>query len=227
MQFPRTTVRSAVVALFATFALAGGPLGARAAAVQQPSPLDRVQAWLDGAKTLSGEFEQTLVSGALGGDVVESGRLWIRRPGSMRWDYEIPERKVAVVRDGATLLYLEVERQAIEGTLDQGGGVLLALLAGDRPLSELFDEAPERDDDPAAPRDGAVVRLRPLEADGTFESVALVVRRKTGAILSARVRDAAGNVMDYAFPDLLRNVDLPPATFEFRVPDGTEMLTGH
>lgn len=144
----------------------------------------------------------------------------------MRWDYEVPERKVAIVRDGASLLYLEVERQAIEGTLEQGGGVLLSLLAGDRPLTALFAPAPEREDDPVAPRGTDLVRLRPLEADGTFESVALVVRRKTGAIVSARVRDSAGNVMDYTFPDLRRNVDLPPGTFDFRVPDGTEMLAG-
>jgi outer membrane lipoprotein-sorting protein len=144
----------------------------------------------------------------------------------MRWDYEVPERKTAIVRDGATLLYLEVERQAIEGTLEQGGGVLLALLAGDRPLTKLFAEAPAREDDPVAPRGADIVRLRPLDADGTFESVALVVRRKTGAILAARVRDSAGNVMDYTFPDLRRNVDLPRETFEFRVPDGTEMLAG-
>ena len=226
MQVARAHLRNVGLVLVATVALVAVGGGAAAAEGDRTSAIDRVQAWLDGASTLAGAFEQTLVSGALGGDVAESGRLCIRRPGSMRWDYEVPERKTAIVRDGATLLYLEVERQAIEGTLDQGGGVLLALLAGDRPLTELFAEAPAREDDPVAPRGADIVRLRPLDADGTFESVALVVRRKTGAILAARVRDSAGNVMDYTFPDLRRNVDLPRETFEFRVPDGTEMLAG-
>ena len=226
MQVSRGRVRTVGLGLVAAVVLAGLPGVVPAEDADGPSAIARVQSWLDGADTLSGAFEQTLVSGALGGDVAESGRLWIRRPGSMRWDYEIPERKIAIVRDGKTLLYHEGERQAIEGTLEQGGGVLLSLLAGDRPLTALFAAGPEREDDPVAPRGADIVRLRPREADGTFESVALVVRRKTGAILSARVRDAAGNVMDYDFPDLRRNADLPPGTFEFRVPDGTEMLTG-
>ena len=207
-------------------ALVAFPYAARSASDDNGPTIDRVQSWLDGAETLTGEFRQTLVSGALGGDVVEGGRLWIRRPGSMRWDYEEPERKVAVIHDGSTLLYLEVERQAIEGTLDQGGGVLVALLAGDRPLAQLFSEATARDDDPAPPRGAELLRLRPQTADGTFESVVLVVRRRTGAILSARVRDAAGNVMDYSFPDLARNVELPPGIFDFRIPEGTEVLAG-
>ncbi len=226
MHDPRGRVRTVGFAWLATLALVAAPAAVPAADADRSAALERVQSWLDGASTLSGEFEQTLVSGALGGDVVETGRLWIRRPGSMRWDYDVPERKTAIVRDGRTLLYLEAERQAIEGTLEQGGEVLLSLLAGDRPLTALFAEATAREDDPVAPRGAELVRLRPLEADGTFESVALVVRRKSGAILAARVRDSAGNVMDYAFPDLRRNVELPPDTFDFRIPEGTEVLTG-
>lgn len=208
-------------------ALVAGTLPASAIAAGALSPDDvaaRVQGWLDGSQALTGRFEQRLLSGALGDDRAETGRLWILRPGKMRWDYEDPERKVALVRDGRTLLYLEAEAQAIAGELDREGGLLTALLAGGRPLGELFEILPPAGDDPE-PGDGrSVVRLRPLDADGSFESVSLVVRAATGAIEGARVRDAAGNVMDYRFPDLRRTGRVPERVFDFEPPEGTEIL---
>lgn len=201
---------------------------ALAAAVETPSSPDAVlaklQAWLNGAPTLTGRFEQRLVSGALGDDVVESGRLWIRRPGEMRWDYESPDRKVAVVRDGRSLLYIEPDRQAIERSLGEEGRLLFDLLAGNRPLDRIFEVAPALASDPGAPEGHGSVRLRPRESDGTFESVTLVVRMEDGAIVAVRVRDATGNVMDYRFRRLRRGAPVGDDVFAFEPPPGTEIL---
>jgi outer membrane lipoprotein carrier protein len=187
----------------------------------------RVQAWLDGSEGLTGRFEQRLLSGALGDDRAETGRLWILRPGKMRWDYEDPERKIAILRDGQTLLYLEAEAQAIRGQVDREAGLLTALLAGTRPIEDLFDVLPPDQDDLEAERGTEVVRLRPRDADGAFESVSLTVDRSSGAIRAARVRDAAGNVMDYRFGDLKRTRNVPDRVFAFEPPEGTEILGDH
>ena len=61
-----------------------------------------LQAWLDGTRDLEGRFEQRIVSGAFGAGSTEKGKLALLRPGRMRWDYESPEKKVALVNGEAT-----------------------------------------------------------------------------------------------------------------------------
>jgi len=215
----------ASVVLAAATAWPGGAAATEARGGADPDAVfARAGAWLQGAPALVGRFEQRLVSGALGADAVESGRVWIRRPGTMRWDYDEPDRKVALLRDGRTLLYLEEDAQVIRGSLDASGGPLADLLAGDRPLGELFAALPPSPDDPEPPKGADAVRLRPRDADGAFESVTLTVRRRDGAVLGARVRDSGGNVMDYRFPELERRPRLPDEVFSFTPPPGTEIL---
>lgn len=182
--------------------------------------VERLQAWLDAAAALEGRFEQQLVSGVFGDDRVESGRLTIVRPGRMRWDYEDPERKVAVVRDGVALLHLPEESQFIRSEIPPDEGTLHALLAGRGRVEELFSVAAA----PASQRGRTVLRLRPRDATESFEEVALTVVRRTGAIVAAEVTDPAGNVMRYRFFDL-SEVALPdPSLFELAPPPGTEIL---
>ena len=69
------------------------------------------QAWLDGTQTLDMRFEQSLVSSALGTTATETGRMYLERPGKLRWDYLDPEKKVALLLGERTALYLEDERQ--------------------------------------------------------------------------------------------------------------------
>ncbi len=95
-----------------------------------------LQDWLDSTVTLSGRFEQSLVSSAFGEGIPESGLIWIHRPGRMRWDYTDPEAKTAILDGSSTLFYEQEERQMTVGTLADGGGLLAALLAGQDRLAE-------------------------------------------------------------------------------------------
>lgn len=189
-------------------------------------PLARLQNWLDGARTLSGRFVQELESGALGGKVVERGRLWVERPGKLRWEYTSPESKTAIVVGEHTQLYLASERQLFEGRLDPEAGLLTALLGGTQRLSTLFGASPDGgtpvpQDRPASDR----IRLRPLAgAPAEFEEAVVTVRRSDGALLTADVLDAAGNRMTYRFEGLERNGRIPPGTFTFDPPAGTEIV---
>jgi outer membrane lipoprotein carrier protein len=202
-----------ILRTFAAAVLLSSPVAMAA----EPVPaLGAVEAWLKETRTLEGRFVQTLRSGALGTGLSESGRLWIERPGRMRWDYEDPERKVALVNGEHTALYLEAEKQWIRGRLGEESGLLPALLAGNRPLSELFT---------ASDAGGSRVRLRPRESDGgTLEEIVLEIRPDTGAIDGAEILDAAGNRTAYRFEGWKRNRKLPDGVFAFEPPPGTEFV---
>ena len=63
--------------------------------------LDRVQERYNHAKTLKVSFEETYASGGRGRKM-ESGDLFLRKPGKMRWNYTDPAGKL-FISDGKTL----------------------------------------------------------------------------------------------------------------------------
>jgi len=200
--------------------LAAGLAGA--GELDAPAVLGRVQAWLDGTRDLEARFEQTLISGAFGTGVEESGRLYLERPGRMRWDYTDPEVKIALLDGDRTWLYLEEERQLWEGRLDPADSLLPTLMAGDQPLADLFDASlvatPDRK------RGAYRLRLVPRDAVESFEEVVLTLRAPRFALEEVEVLDPTGNRMNYRFTEIERNHGLPAAVFRFEAPAGTEIV---
>jgi outer membrane lipoprotein carrier protein len=180
--------------------------------------VERLQQWLDGTHDLQGKFEQTMISGALGTGLVESGRLYIERPGRMRWDYLKPERKIALLDAGKTTLYLEAEEEIILGRLDEASELLPELLTGEGRIADRFS---------ASVVGANRLRLAPLGEAEPFEEVLLLLRPPEFAIEAAEVLDAAGNRMEYRFSALRRNKGLARATFLFEPPAGTSVLGAH
>jgi outer membrane lipoprotein carrier protein len=182
-----------------------------------------LQAWLDGTKDLSGRFEQRIVSGAFGAGTTERGKLVLLRPGRMRWDYESPEKKVALVNGEATLVYLPAERQLVRGRLSGEGGAFASLLAGDARVSDLFSALLV-----SGPREGAPetyrLRLAPRSAEQGLEAVLLTLSAPDFGIAGAEVVDPAGNVIEYTFRSMRRNRGVSPEVFHFEPPSGTEIV---
>ncbi len=212
-----TAYRTAIWLLVFVFpaAAAGAPLAPGAV-------VERVQAWLDGTRDMEAGFHQTMTSGALGTGIEESGRMYLRRPGRMRWNYLEPERKVALIHGDATRLYLEEDGQLWEGRLESGS-LMTMLLAGTQPIDTLFEA--ELLDTPASGQSGAYrLRLVPRADPESFREIVLTLRPPHFAIDTVEVLDAAGNRMQYRFFDMQRNRGLPISVFHFEPPPGTEIV---
>lgn len=179
----------------------------------------RLERWLAETRDLQASFEQRLVSGALGADLVERGELIIQRPGRMRWDYRDPEIKTVLIEGRRLEMYIAEDAQLVRADLPEDGDLLTLLLVGDRPLRDLFDVV-SLPAESGAPR----LRLRPRRANETVEEVVVDLHPRSAAIRSAHVRDAAGNEMEYRFRDLRRNRGIPASKFEFEPPSGTRIV---
>jgi len=214
-----------LVLLLALWAVVS-PVGAQG----QP-PLDaddvavRLQRWLDGTEDLQGSFRQALLSGAFGTGIEERGRVWVQRPGRMRWDYLDPEQKIAILDGDKTWLYVREEEQLILGSLDEHGSLLPTLIAAERPVLELFEAdlvvSSVGEDEPYR------LELKPRSGAEAFESITVTLRPPEFAIESAEVLDAAGNRMLYRFSKLRRNEGVPDELFHFEAPGGTTILGSH
>lgn len=221
----RSPVLAVALALSAAMALSS-PAPVAAAELDGAAVLAGIQRWLDGTRDLSGRFVQQLDSGALGSGLSESGRIYVRRPGSMRWEYEDPERKVALVLGRETTLYIEEDGELFLGRLDGDGDLLSTLLLGDGALGDVFSA--ELLATPTRGGEGAYrIQLDPRIRADTVEHVVLTVRPPLFALERAEVLDSLGNRVSYGFIDLKRNRGVSPEMFVFEAPAGTRVSGSH
>jgi len=190
---------------------------------EKTAVLAGLQAWLDGTSTLEMRFRQSLVSGALGTTASESGRMYLGRPGKLRWDYLDPEKKIALLLGDRTELYLEEERLLSRGRLSGEQGLFPRLLAGSDRVEAFFSATLV-----ATPTTGGRgsyrLRLVPKADHGALTEVTLTLRPPEFSIEGAELLDETGNRTSYTFSNMRRNRRLPDGLFAFEPPPGTEVV---
>jgi outer membrane lipoprotein carrier protein len=193
------------------------------AVAEKTAVIAGLQAWLDGTSTLEMRFRQSLVSSALGTTASEGGRMFLERPGKLRWDYLDPEKKIALLLGDRTALYLEDERVLSRGRLTDEQGLFPRLLAGRDRLEALF--AATLVATPSTDGHGFYrIRLVPKGERGALTEVTLTLRPPAFSIEGAELLDETGNRTSYTFSNVRRNRGLPDGLFAFEPPPGTEVV---
>src|SRR5216117_3477616 len=87
-------------------------------------------------KTLQAEFTEIYQGSGI--ERTESGTLWLKKPGKMRWEYRSPEEKVFVGDGHDVWLYLPAEKQARKSSMRNLNDLRspLALLLGKAKLEK-------------------------------------------------------------------------------------------
>jgi len=106
----------------------------------QKADVDRVQAYLNGIRTLASRFEQVSGEGN-----TATGKLWLARPGRMRFEYDAPV-PILLVANGKNIFYYDKELQQVSELRveDTPAGFLLRdqiTLSGDVTLTR-FEHKP-------------------------------------------------------------------------------------
>ena len=156
----------------------------------------------------------------------ESGKLWLKADGRVRWSYRQPVRKDFVF-DGRTAYFYEpsfaqvtvfedFSQSALFHSLQfiLNGGDAVALYSVSWCHTDCPDTAPGQRLIELAPREGvaAVSRIHVIiDASGKY------VRRSV-------VYDGLGNRTTYLFSDVVFGASLPDAGFVFNMPDGVNVL---
>ncbi len=211
------------VVLTAAAVLGPGAVQGAASTADRGEVISGLQAWLDGTTTLEARFRQTLLSGALGATVSETGRLYLERPGKLRWDYAEPEKKIALLLGDRTFLYLEEDRQFVRGRLAADQSLFPRLLAGGERLEAIFSATLVAT--PSSGGRGAYrLRLTPKIDPGGLTELTLTLHAGSFGIDGAEVLDEGGNRMTYLLSSVRRNAPLPEGTFSFEPPPGTEVV---
>jgi outer membrane lipoprotein carrier protein len=210
-------------------AMLGGmllPFGG-ATALTAEGVADKVQAVYRGFSDLQASFAQRATNRLSGLSQEGAGRLFLKWPGKMRWEYERPETRLFLI-DGKTLWsYSPTDRQAVAHEIR--GAV------NDSPIGILFGVGSLRRDFHirailhAGVKEGQeyLLDLTPKAQDAAFKRVILAVDRESFLIHRLTVIDLYGNTTVVEFSDLQVNAGLKDGLFHFAPPPGTEVIAPH
>lgn len=217
----RTLVAAVTVALALLPAV---PLrGAGPTAAELASSLQRKY---DGMRDFSADFVHTYRGGVLRKALSEKGRLLIKRPGKMRWEYTEPEKKT-FVSDGLKLYsYIPQDRQVIVASVprDDTPAAPALFLTGKGNLTRDFDTALV--DVPGGSPAGAVaLKLTPRTPQADYDSLILIVDGPTLVLRGLASTDAQGGTSSFSFSNLKENVGLTDKIFAFQIPSGVDVVT--
>jgi outer membrane lipoprotein carrier protein len=184
-------------------------------AAPAPSP---VQRYFQGLESLEADFVQQVFDENARLLEESSGRMYMRKPGKFRWDYQEPTDQL-IVADGKRLwLYDKELEQVTVRKLDQALSTTpLALLSGAAPLEDAFNI------NDVGKRDGLHwYELRPKKQQSEFELVRVAFRGD--ALSSIELEDAFNQRTRLSFESLQRNIPIDAELLQFTPPDGVDVV---
>lgn len=184
-----------------------------------PETLERVEKRYNNARTIQVGFEQTY-SAPGRPRRSESGMLYLRKPGRMRWDYSNPAGKV-FLSDGKYIYLYSPSTNRVEKTLAKATDDLrapLAFLLGKLDFSRDFREFRLR-------REGedTYIAALPKSDKAPYQRVDFVVTPDYH-IRRLIVVSHDGSQMDFRFEGERINPSLNANLFVFKVPEGAELI---
>jgi outer membrane lipoprotein carrier protein len=176
-------------------------------------------------QSLQAEFTE-IYRGA-GAERTESGTLWLKKPGKMRWQYRSPQEKLFLSDGQNAWLYLPDDRQVRKTSarkLDDLRSPLAFLLGQAHLQKELEGLSLAPDVPPLIPGD-VVLRGVPKALATSINQVMLEVTPDSH-IARIIVEGADGAQTEYRFSDQKENVEIPGQSFRFTPPPGVEVIAG-
>ena len=176
-------------------------------------------------RTLQAEF--TEIYRGSGIERTESGTLWLKKPGKMRWEYRSPREKLFLSDGKDAWFYLPGDRQVRKTPvrkLDDLRSPLGFLLGKTRLEKELHGLSAAPDVAPLNEGD-MVLRGVPKTMADRINQVLLEI---TPADQIARIviEEVDGSITEYRFIEQKENVEVADQRFRFVPPPGTEMVGG-
>jgi outer membrane lipoprotein carrier protein len=194
-----------------------------------PNDVSRIASSVDDKynhlKTLQADFSE--IYRGNGSDRSETGTLWLKKPGKMRWEYRSPKEKL-FVSDGRDVWFYvpgdkQVERSQLKHLEDLRSPVAF-LLGKTRLEKELRGLSDAPDVTPLESGDRVLRGVPQAMADRVSE----VVLEITPGSLIRRIliEEVDGSVTDFRFNNQRANVDIGEEKFRFSPPPGVAVIDG-
>jgi len=176
-------------------------------------------------KDLQADFRQETTLPMMDRVNEATGRLYLKIPGKMRWDYFGKQKKTFVINDQTMWFYEPLERQVTITDLSRlpNSHELLSFLTGMGDLKRDFlleGSGPLQET-----REGfLVVQLRPKTQGSQWTHLRLVVDPKTFQVVQSAFEGVQGERTVIDYDNIRTHQGLPDELFTFQIPEGVEVL---
>ena len=151
-----------------------------------------------------------------------SGKMFVRYPGKMRWEYEKPEKQV-IITDGLKLwIYRPADNQVMTGSAPaffsdgQGASFLSDITLVRKKFQITLGES--KDDF------FYELKLKPLEKTLDVTDIRLSVTKNTFTVIRVITYNSYGDENRIEFLNHKFNADLKDSLFSFEAPEGADVL---
>lgn len=185
-----------------------------------------LQKKIDTIRDFTADFVHAYEGGVLRKQVIEKGRLQIKKPGKMRWEYITPEPKT-FVSDGLKMYsYVPADKQVVVSPVptENEAATPSLFLAGKGNLTRDFTVSLVPT--PAGlPAGGRALKLVPRTRQRDYDEMVLVVDPSTLAFRGLGTVDSQGGKSTFTFTNLKENAGLTDKDFAFKIPRGVDIVS--
>ena len=157
----------------------------------------------------------------------ESGTLWLKKPGKMRWEYRSPREKLFLSDGRDAWFYVPGDRQVRKTPVRKLNDLRspLAFLLGKTKLEkELGSLSPANDITPAVAGDTVLRGIPKTMADRVSQVILEVAPGDWFRRIV--VEEVDGSQTEFTFRDPRENIQIADSEFKFTPPAGVETITG-
>ena len=183
--------------------------------------LDRLEKHYTG-NNFKAEFIQESTVESMAITDFSSGKIFVRYPGKMRWEYEKPERQI-IITDGFKLwIYRPADNQVMTGSaptfFSDGKGA--SFLSDITLVRKKFDISLGESKDDFFYE----LKLKPLEKALDVTDIRLSVTKNTFTVIRVVTYNFYGDKNHIEFLNHEFKADLKDSLFSFEAPEGTDVL---
>jgi len=176
-------------------------------------------------QTLQAEFTETYRGAGI--ERTESGSLWLKKPGKMRWEYRSPKEKLFLSDGKDAWFYLPGDRQVRRSSVKKLDDLRspLGFLLGKTRLEKELDGLSAAPDVTPTTAGNVVLRGVPKAMADRVNEVVLEI---TPDYHIARIQfeEADESVTEYRFSEQRENAAIADQRFRFSPPPGVEIVDG-
>ena len=174
-------------------------------------------------KTISGSFN--LYCKEQGIEQTDTGIFWIKKPDRIHWEHQYPEEKYFIADGKELFSYVPDDNQVTIQPLtgDDLQHTPLRFLLGTEDLKKSYIITPESEYGRKIEGTQSV-RLTPKDGGVNFSFLVLEIDPKSNDLQRLVLREKNGNILEYIFSDLKFDVKISDKKFEFKIPEGVEVL---
>ncbi|MBI4464105.1 MAG: outer membrane lipoprotein carrier protein LolA [Acidobacteria bacterium] len=155
----------------------------------------------------------------------ETGTLYLRKPGQMRWEYEDPEAKLFLTDGKRLIFYVPMENRVTVTPVKESDDLRtpLRFLLGRLRFDREFEEVQLLEDVPPLEADNVILKAVPKQWGDYLEWVLFEVNPQY-EIRRLIANEPGGVQTEFRFTDEERNPPLSSQLFRFQPPEGAEII---